>query len=57
MADERFEVNKSAVKITDGNVTITDPKVVQQLKDKGLGKIAALEKTDVSVGVVVSTKF
>jgi|GEM_PF-4220852 hypothetical protein len=55
MAEHKLTVNKDAVQISsEGHVTITDPKVVQQLKERGVTKTADLNKAAVSVGVVVS---
>lgn len=53
MAEQEVTVNKDAVKISGDSVTITDPKVVQQLKDRGLEKTASLDRPSIYIGVVI----
>jgi hypothetical protein len=55
MPEQKLEVPKHDVKLDEkGNIIINDPKLIEQLRAKGVTKTSDLEKPAISVGVVVS---
>lgn len=55
MADEKLNVDQNHIKVDEnGHITITDPKVLEKLKQKAPFNKAG-PQPNVSVGVVVGT--